>query len=559
MITKEPKIKKRTTTDTAVSEIAVELIEGKGRGNTAWIYLGEDTFTGRSAVNDGPNLGSMHLAQLVSQGYIDTIFTTCKEFHVENALYKVLPPEQICIISSSLIPAPVISRILASSPKDVINVIKLEDQSSVGSFHNMSTADILDAIVPSTIPCGLIFAGVAAADLPLVKRLVGSATGRVYYVSAVSLNSAKLNSDKVSKVAPLQPSAIIADATVKIENYEDFISTLNLHLQKTFALSNSEKLLDIETSILRQHEEDGGVVTHSDIGYLSREMGLKITKAKPDILYILHDANLPVGIEVHRQLKPLLDEEKIELKLIDLSSDISRQNVSFAPQAGAKSAYNHVMVLDAVAFSGNTLRLAGAILASKYPTSAITLAALMVSRQLAEESDAKVLFQRITDRFEIIFPWGVARTTKNISRQFKRLDNGSRIVDIYSRPWGMIEVLADQEPCSIRILTLHANRRLSFQRHLCRDEFFLALDDDTCIELYSGQVNPDAHPVEHQIRSLSLKKGDYVLVPRGMWHRTKATSSRGRLLEVAFGPYDQAMDIERRWDDYGRSKQDGSK
>jgi mannose-6-phosphate isomerase-like protein (cupin superfamily) len=47
--------------------------------------------------------------------------------------------------------------------------------------------------------------------------------------------------------------------------------------------------------------------------------------------------------------------------------------------------------------------------------------------------------------------------------------------------------------------------------------------------------------------------GDFVLIPRGIWHRLLSDcESAVRVLEVAYGAYDQENDIERKQDDYGR-------
>lgn len=59
------------------------------------------------------------------------------------------------------------------------------------------------------------------------------------------------------------------------------------------------------------------------------------------------------------------------------------------------------------------------------------------------------------------------------------------------------------------------------------------------------------------IKSLVLEKGDYILIPRGLWHRFKASKERVRLLEIGYGVYDEDADIERRLDPYGRENKSG--
>jgi len=55
-----------------------------------------------------------------------------------------------------------------------------------------------------------------------------------------------------------------------------------------------------------------------------------------------------------------------------------------------------------------------------------------------------------------------------------------------------------------------------------------------------------------RIESVTLLEGDYLLVPYGVWHCIRASRSRVRLLEIAFGIYDEEFDIDRLIDQYGR-------
>jgi hypothetical protein len=61
-----------------------------------------------------------------------------------------------------------------------------------------------------------------------------------------------------------------------------------------------------------------------------------------------------------------------------------------------------------------------------------------------------------------------------------------------------------------------------------------------------------------EVNSLTLEKGSCLLIPKGMWHRFRASIEPVTLLEIGFGLYDQVYDIERREDDYDRVGMDGS-
>jgi mannose-6-phosphate isomerase-like protein (cupin superfamily) len=111
-----------------------------------------------------------------------------------------------------------------------------------------------------------------------------------------------------------------------------------------------------------------------------------------------------------------------------------------------------------------------------------------------------------------------------------------------------------REPCSVRILTVDAGQQLSFQRHLCRDELFVALDSNVGVDLSSERLDGGVTgEFDSRIDSVTLAEGDYLLVSRGTWHRIRGQRARVRVLEVSFGIYDEDFDIDRLLDRYGRA------
>jgi mannose-6-phosphate isomerase len=126
------------------------------------------------------------------------------------------------------------------------------------------------------------------------------------------------------------------------------------------------------------------------------------------------------------------------------------------------------------------------------------------------------------------------------------------------RPWGSFDVIANNALTSVRVLTIEAGRRLSLQRHHCRDELFIALDNHAAIDVCAHDPGAPAHADFRGTRTLDLNSGKSILIPRATWHRLSATGDTARVLEIAFGVYDQVEDIERLEDDYGRAFSDGS-
>ena len=105
------------------------------------------------------------------------------------------------------------------------------------------------------------------------------------------------------------------------------------------------------------------------------------------------------------------------------------------------------------------------------------------------------------------------------------------------RPWGAFERFTLNEPSTVKIITVHPGQRLSLQRHKGRDELWVFLDPGAIVEVDGATSHPSA--------------GDRVLVRAGQTHRIGAGDTPVRLLEVAFGHFDED-DIERLEDAYGR-------
>lgn len=106
------------------------------------------------------------------------------------------------------------------------------------------------------------------------------------------------------------------------------------------------------------------------------------------------------------------------------------------------------------------------------------------------------------------------------------------------RPWGGFDRFTLNETSTVKIITVAAGQRLSLQRHRHRDELWVALDPGLVFEIDGVRTEPEA--------------GDRVLIRAGQTHRLASAGPRGRILEIAFGHFDED-DIERLEDAYGRS------
>ena len=105
------------------------------------------------------------------------------------------------------------------------------------------------------------------------------------------------------------------------------------------------------------------------------------------------------------------------------------------------------------------------------------------------------------------------------------------------RPWGGFRQYANNEDVTVSLMTVKAGQRLSLQSHTARAELWIVLDDGALIQL-DDEV-------------FEAKAGDEIWIPAGTRHRLGCREKEARVLEVAFGNWQQA-DITRYADDYER-------
>jgi mannose-6-phosphate isomerase-like protein (cupin superfamily) len=109
---------------------------------------------------------------------------------------------------------------------------------------------------------------------------------------------------------------------------------------------------------------------------------------------------------------------------------------------------------------------------------------------------------------------------------------------VVERPWGQFQQFVSNEAVTVKIITVEPGHRLSLQTHDHRGEMWQVLD--VPIEVSVGE------------RTWSAEPGETVWVPCSTVHRMANKSDQaGRLLEIAFGDFDEA-DIVRLEDDYAR-------
>lgn len=106
------------------------------------------------------------------------------------------------------------------------------------------------------------------------------------------------------------------------------------------------------------------------------------------------------------------------------------------------------------------------------------------------------------------------------------------------RPWGSLRQFTLNEPSTVKLISVAAGKQLSLQYHNNREEFWKILDGDPTIIIGENKT--------------IAKEGDEFFVPKKTHHRIKANKQNVRILEIAFGAFNE-NDIVRLEDSYGRT------
>ena len=108
------------------------------------------------------------------------------------------------------------------------------------------------------------------------------------------------------------------------------------------------------------------------------------------------------------------------------------------------------------------------------------------------------------------------------------------------RPWGVFRQYAHNESVTVSLMVVEPSQRLSAQSHTGRAELWIVLDDGAIVEVGEETLRPAA--------------GDEIWIPAETRHRLSSGGPKVRVLEVAYGNWQQA-DITRYDDDYARPEQ----
>lgn len=105
------------------------------------------------------------------------------------------------------------------------------------------------------------------------------------------------------------------------------------------------------------------------------------------------------------------------------------------------------------------------------------------------------------------------------------------------RPWGQFERFTANEVCTVKVITINPKQALSLQYHKLRDEFWKVLQGEPIFVI--GE------------QTIVAKPNEEFFVPKETNHRIAAQEETVKVLELAFGQYDE-NDIVRLEDKYHR-------
>ncbi len=104
------------------------------------------------------------------------------------------------------------------------------------------------------------------------------------------------------------------------------------------------------------------------------------------------------------------------------------------------------------------------------------------------------------------------------------------------KPWGREKHFVINKKCSVKILEVNPNQKLSLQKHKKRDEEWYFLTEGY---IHLGN------------KKKKIKKGSLIKIPKNKLHRLFAKNEKVLVIEISIGAFNE-KDIIRLEDKYGR-------
>lgn len=112
------------------------------------------------------------------------------------------------------------------------------------------------------------------------------------------------------------------------------------------------------------------------------------------------------------------------------------------------------------------------------------------------------------------------------------------MVVIEKRPWGRFERFTLNEQCTVKLVYVDGDKRLSLQYHNNRSEFWKVVKGPVKVQLDND--------------NRTLQTGESIIIPKKTTHRLIGAGTDAVILEISTGEFDES-DIVRLEDDYKRA------
>lgn len=111
------------------------------------------------------------------------------------------------------------------------------------------------------------------------------------------------------------------------------------------------------------------------------------------------------------------------------------------------------------------------------------------------------------------------------------------MVKVEARPWGKFERFTLNEPCTVKLVYLDGDKRLSLQYHNNRTEFWKVVKGPVIVQIGGDKK--------------TLQTGETIEISKKVVHRLIGAGTDAVILEISTGEFDEG-DIVRLEDDYKR-------
>lgn len=511
-----------------------------------------------SVAVDHLQVSHQHLANLAANGWVDIIISTSWDNLLEVAFSTILKPYEYRVLSWGADDDDAFERELFEHGRPTIVKINGDLHSQVFPRDPTWPRSFLDSPIAARILTRLFSGSVVISCAPPpgevdldYESMLATCAGATLVLEVSAASDSRHYSIWFSNHSRVTSETV--------SDFDIFIVELDREMEmrkRRLALATA-----VQENMIKSLELGAASIPFSSVALYVQEFAHSLQEAQIDCIAYIDDPIAPGGTEIWRRLArtSLGSRRHLRVPIITASDNRVIDRHATVPGNAEIPVGSRVAVVDSVSFSGSTLLMAVNALKARFADIELIPAVLVASKGLVQRREQgerwleHLIYERVTERHDLSFPWG---TTYSTDRFARTLDYASpaRVVEVFRRPWGSGEVFATAENCSARLLAIEASQKLSFQRHICRDEFFVALDDGVGIDISVDDFA--AYPPQEfdsRIESLTLEEGDYLLVPRGVWHRVRASRTRVRILELAFGIYDEEFDIERLLDMYGRA------